>query len=438
MKRDLLRVGALTALVQLIAFGKLWLTARLFGVGVIMDGYNLAFVIPTLVSGTFAGVVQTGLFPIRAQIATRKGWAEHLSLFAFERSILLITAALALFTAGLLLMAAPLVSALSSSQAPILVQETSRFVLPFAIATMALHLMIDTSGYILAMRDRFWIAAGAPIANGLFGATLLLAWPQGGLINLVLGTLIGAILQMLLCFAGLRSVGLSVRGALWPMAAIRRAIAQMGSLGAWILPGVVFSNLIVALPPIWISAYSVGAVSAYGYAYRLHSATLQLLILTGSTVVLAHFANMVVQRDRSGILRVLFVFAAFATGAGLLGLACLAIVGEPFLELLFGSSIRTEEVQLLLQNWWWLTLGLPFAVFGTVLAKLWQAQARPYLLSCASGFALACAWGFHTVFLDGRTPLAASIATTVASLAIMLFALLVLALRTPLFKGSDA
>ena len=59
MCNQLIAVGVVTGIAQLAAFVKVWVTARLFGVGAQLDGYNLALVAPTLISGVLSGMLQT-------------------------------------------------------------------------------------------------------------------------------------------------------------------------------------------------------------------------------------------------------------------------------------------------------------------------------------------------------------------------------------------
>lgn len=46
MRKQLAIISLLTAASQLAAFLKLWFTARIFGIGPELDGYNLALVLP--------------------------------------------------------------------------------------------------------------------------------------------------------------------------------------------------------------------------------------------------------------------------------------------------------------------------------------------------------------------------------------------------------
>ena len=385
MTRQLLLISLLTAASQLAAFVKLWFTARLFGVGGELDGYYLALVFPTLVSGVLLGFLQTGLFPVRARLSAAGTGGQTAD---FERSVLWASLAVGLLISAGIAGASPWVArGMGAGSAPP-VRAALEYALPWLSALTALNILADSAGYLLAMRGRFWIAAGAPIANGLFSATLLALWPQGGLLNLILGTMGGLGLQIAICLYGLARSGFSFVGGLLPWVQVWPLFLEMARLGAWVLPGVVFSNLIVSLPPLWVASFGEGAVSAFSYAYRLHSSVLQLLVMASSTVILAEFSGMVARRDVASIRRVLRQAMLGAFAIGLLGLAVVGGLAAPLLEGVLGGRFDGRAAVRVAQHWCWLTAGLGFAILGNVYAKLWQAQGRPQLMTALAGRAL--------------------------------------------------
>lgn len=385
MKKQLAAIALLTAASQVAAFFKLWFTARIFGVGSELDGYNLALVLPGLVSGIMAGVLQTGLFPVRAGLQTT---TKAPDVEAFERSVLLSVAILGLLLAIGFALATPIVVPILGGAAPQSVHAALTFAFPWLIVLLGLNMIGDCAGYLLAMRHRFVIAAAAPIANGILGGLLLAAWPQGGLSNLVLGTVLGLSLQVAICLWGLRATGLNLFGPLPGWTRWRRLTNDMIGLGAWILPGVVLSNLAVALPPIWMSAFGEGANSAFGYAYRLHSSSVQLLVMASSPVILAHFAELVA-RNQIEVVRSILRQAAIASMAlGGIGLLLVGTLGAPLLKWVFGGRFDSAAAERVTNHWWWLTLGLAFLILGNVFAKLWQSQQRPRQISIMAGAGL--------------------------------------------------
>lgn len=383
MKRQLLIVSVLTGLAQLAAFFKLWFTAHIFGVSSELDGYNLALVTPTLISGLLSGLLQVGLFPVRSKIGTTGPAAETA---AFDRTVWWGYAALGALLVGILFL---LSGWLGTVIVP--VNQTATLtaflsVMPLAAFLVAIGMMTDCSGYILAMRGSFLTAASAPVANGLLGGIMLAVWPQGGLDCLIWGTVCGAALQLAICIYRFQRISFHLLGPL----AIRdrRPFKEISRLGAWALPGVAFSNIAVSLPSIWAASFGEGAVSAFGYAYRLHLSAVQLLVMASSTMILARFSELVAAGDTQSVRRLLKKAALLSLGLGICAIVGVASLGEYILTLLFSGKFDGDAAEKVTQLWVWLSVGLGFNLLGNVFAKLWQAQARPILLSLMGGAGL--------------------------------------------------
>lgn len=411
MKKQLAVISLLTAASQLSAFFKLWFTARVFGLGSELDGYNLALVMPALVSGVLLGFLQTGLFPVRARLHARTPGRET---ERFERSVIwasfFVGAVISLFIATGSAWLAPLIS----GSAPPQVTAALVFALPFAAPLIALNMLGDCAGYLLAMRGRFAIAAGAPVANGLLGGLLLALWPEGGLLNLLLGTLIGLAAQVFICLHGLHRNGFKLIGPVPGWTQVHPLMLEIGRLGGWVLPGVVFSNLVVSLPPLWMTAFGEGAVSAFGYAYRLHSSAVQLLVMASSTVILANFSDLVARKDTAAIMRLLRKAGWISLIIGVSGTLTVGLLGDVTLRTMFAGRFDAAAASRVASHWLWLTVGLGFAMLGNVFAKLWQAQGRPQLISLLAGSSLLTLFVAFLLLRDhlGEFALAAALSSS--------------------------
>lgn len=385
MRKQLAIISILTMVSQLAAFVKLWFTARVLGVGPEMDGYNLSIVLPTMLAGVAAGVLQTGLFPVRARLNVACS-AED--VFAFERSVLLVMTGGGCVISLLLVAASPLLVDGLAASAPATVRGSLAFAFPFIATLVVLNFIGDSCGYLLAMRDRFAIAAAAPVVNGMVGAVFLAVWPDGGLSSLVAGTVLGLIFQVSICVWGLKAAGFKFWGQVPSRQRVMKYWREMISLGGWILPGVILSNFVVSLPPLWASKYGEGAVSAFGYAYRLHSSALQLLVIACSTVILARFSDLIARNELRSVRSILVRSSMFSVAIGLVGMLLVWQLGAVCLEWLFGGRFDTVAAARVADHWLLLTLGLPFAMVGNVFAKLWQAQERPQLISVMASLSL--------------------------------------------------
>lgn len=378
MRKQLLAVMIVTGIAQVAGFAKLWVTAHLFGVGVQLDGYNLALVVPTLISGVLSGMVQTGLFPVRARLAAA---GDEAALARFERTVLLALLVLGIALTATLLIGSRWLRPWIAPGASAAVMDALGFVWPYAAVLVAFNAVGDAVGYLLAMRDRYVYAAAAPIGNAALGAAILVAWPQGGLLSLALGTALGVALQVGFCVLALRSTGFAIFDWTPAHRSASHELIEVLQLGAWILPATVFSNLVAALPPTFISGYSEGAVAAFGYAYRLHSSAVQVLAISVAPVLLHRFSGLAARGEHSPLLRLIVMAAIWSTLIGVCALVGVHFFGAVILEIVFGGRFDSQAATRVATQWFWLTLGLGPAIFGSVLARFWQGIGSSRLLS---------------------------------------------------------
>lgn len=385
MRRQLIIVSSLTATAQILGFIKLWFTSRLFGVGPELDGYFLVLVVPTLISGVLAGLLQTSLFPVWAKLATERGASV---VPRFERGVLLILLLIGISVAGISFIAAPRLILSSSVRLSPSVYEAALFVLPFAVLLIPLNAVGDGLGYLLALRDRYPIAAAAPLANALFGSALLALWPEGGLLNLTLGTVMGLALQVAICLIGLTRANLQIFGPLPARDEFIQEWREMARLSAWIFPGIIFANLTATLPVTLIASYGEGAISAFGYAWRFHQFAIQLLVMAVSPVLLSHIANLVAIGQEDRLRRLLARGIWFSLLTGSVVTVIVWFLGRSILSVIFQGRFDDVAAAQVCGHWLWLSIGLAPALLGNIYAKVWQARGRAGLMSLLAGLGL--------------------------------------------------
>jgi putative peptidoglycan lipid II flippase len=303
-------------------------------------------------------------------------------------------------------------------------QQATEYVLRFAACAIALNVIADYLGYLLALRGRFIPAALALIANALVGALFLVAWPEGRLTNLALGTLLGIAAQLAIVAWSAAAAGFSPFGTGGARTgAERRAMIR---LGAWILPGTLCSNLVNSLPPVMLVPFGEGAVSSFGYAYRFHQAAVQLAVTAASPILLSRFSHLVAAGEWERLERI----RLYALKASLLlGAAALFVVffgGESLLVLIFGHGrFDAAAAARVSTHWAWLTLGLSAALYGTVLAKRMQAGRHARALSFIAGASLAAfvitAYALRALAGEYAIPVALVVAATLPVVLMQVF-----------------
>ncbi len=382
MKQQLIGVTFLAGISQIAALAKTWIVARQFGVGPDLDGYNLAFTAPAVIVGVISGSIQIGLFPICSQLRQESG---EVATVRIERMVLVGVTALALLISLLLFAVNGLVGGWIARDATVGVVSATIFAMKFASAAVVLNVAGDLLGYQLAMRGKFMIAAAAPIANVVVSSAMLLAWPTLGLLNLVAGTTVGLALQVSIVALGAHVHGIRLFGDLPSRAEFTPAARRILGLSVWMFPALLFSNVTNALPPMLLTRFGDGAVSAFGYAFRIHQSIVQLLVMAAAPVILARFSDLVARKEWATLDRLQRKALLAAAVIGLTAVVAVWVLGAPLLKLVFGNG-RFDDIAVarVAKHWLCLTFGLGTAIFGNVLAKRIQASGGAPTLALLS------------------------------------------------------
>lgn len=397
MQSTLIRVALLTAFAQGAGFLKTLLVAHYFGVAADLDGYYLALVTPTLLAGIIGGALQTGFFPVHARLRADGRIEEARNL---QSALLWLLLLIGLAVSSIMAAASDCITEFVAHGASDRVMSATSLSLKVVAFAFALNAVADYLGFVLAAYSRFALAAAAPAINALTGGLFLFAWPQLGLYNLVWGTLLGIFVQLILLVLGLRKADVQVV-APWRLSAGWAArVGETATLGAWVLPGVVFANLSAALPQVMAAEFGEGAVSAFGYANRLHGAMVQVLVMSLSTVLLARFSEQVASGREKELARNLGLRGfPLALAIGLLVPVWVWGAGLDVLRLLFEhGEFDAAAVSQVYGIWLWLVLGTFPMVWGIILAKVFQAWRRPGLMTLLSFVGLAVLWVSSRLF----------------------------------------
>jgi len=182
---------------------------------------------------------------------------------------------------------------------------------------------------------------------------------------------------------------------------------------------VVFTNLTATLPTVLIAPHGEGAVSAFGYAWRLHQYAIQLLIMAASPVLLARFSQLVAAGDQREVRRLLHKATWLSCGLGVLAVGGVALLGKPLLESVFSGRFDATAAALVADHWLWLTLALGPAILGNVFAKVWQARGRSGLMSLLAGVGLAVLLLSHAILAKWMGVYAVAAALGLSSIAVL-------------------
>ena len=373
-------VVAFGVVLQFAGFAKLLVIADYFGAGALLDAYYLGLVIPTFVAAVSAGILQTGFVPayVSARARADDAAAHTLGNFALTWAALALAGVAALLT----LMRGAAVPLLAHDASP----ETRGLLQSVFIPLMwvaPLNGVADSGAILLNAEGRFAAAASAPLLNVIVGMIVLITCADMGVHALVLSLLAGLAVQVLVVLIAIRRAGIRLHLQLTFPLAISRAL---GGVALPVLISNVLGNLVPAFIQMIAARAGVGAISAMGYASRLHNSLVQAVVMSVSVVLLPHFARLTAE-GRTEELRATLerVFAAtllfFAAAVVLVAASGPTVVRI----LLQHGSFTAANTQLVARVWLALTAGLFGATWGIFLARLFQAQKRPWVIA-----ALAC------------------------------------------------
>jgi putative peptidoglycan lipid II flippase len=397
-------VVAFGVVLQFAGFAKLLIIADYFGAGPLLDAYYLGLVIPTFLTGVSAGILQTGFVPAYVYARARGDDATVRTLANVTLTLTVVTLS---GIAALLIAVRDIVLPLLSQHAGPDTRLALRSAFALLMLSAPLNAFADGCALLLNAEGRFAAAAGAPLLNVVVGVIVLLAWKSNAIDALVWSLLAGLVAQMLMVMFVIRAAGIHLR----PQFTLPTALPRLlGTVALPVLLSMMLGNFVPAFVQTVSARAGTGAVSAMGYASRLHNFLVQAVVMSVSVVLLPHFSRLIAEGKNAELRATLErVFAAtllFAAAALVLVAAGGGTVVQVTLE---RGHFTSADAQLVAGVWLALTTGLLGATWGIFLARLFQAQQLLWLvfaLGCVSvvvnvGFAFAFLpiWGVAGVAL---------------------------------------
>ena len=360
---------------QLAGFAKVLIVAASFGAGAQLDAYYLGLIIPTFLTGLSIGLLQGSFVPIYVAARTRSDDAAAYSLR--DTAITWTTTALLLIAVVLTLASGPALRALAGAES--LSNEPLRAAFVLLLWTAPLTALADALGLLLNVEGRFLASSAAPIVSVVVSAAVLAAWSGGGTQVLVVSLIAGLVSQLAFVGIAAHRAGIHVRPAFSATQSLSRSMTAM-------IAPLIIANVLGNLSPAFIqwaaSRAGTGALSAMGYAGRLHNAIVQAVVMSVSIVVLPHFSKLLSQ-ERHAELRLALERIFVAAMVFFLATVVFVAAGAPSaIELLIERGrFTSSDTELVSQVWLALTLGLLGATWGIFLARLFQASKQPWLIA---------------------------------------------------------
>ncbi|CAN5657294.1 murein biosynthesis integral membrane protein MurJ [soil metagenome] len=364
-------VGALTLLVKIAATAKDVAVANSFGTTDLMDAFLIAFLLPSFVITVFAGAVPPALIPVYVRVLEREGPGSARQLL----SSTLLFGAMILIGVSVLLAGASsqLLSVVGAGfDAPKL--RTTELLLMVLLPGILLQGMSTIASAALNARDRYALPAVTPLLTPLVIVAVIL-YPQGwGIYALVVGTLIGMLLEIVLLGGAL------VRRRLIGFPVLRRSHHELRSVWNQYLPALLGSAVMggaAVVDQFMAAALGPGSVSFLNYGSKLVIGLLGIGVFALATPLLPLFSRLVEAGSWKGIRSDLQSFGKFVMIVTIPGSLLLIYFSEDLVRLLFergafgaGDTAIVSRVQMAY------ALQIPFYVLGIIGVRLLSALGR--------------------------------------------------------------
>ncbi|MFT5467174.1 MAG: putative peptidoglycan lipid II flippase [Verrucomicrobiales bacterium] len=374
-------VGFITAAVKGVGFLKELLVASYFGVSTVMDAFTSAFVVWAFIVGIVGGALPDALIPVYSKVKARcLDEAERLavaSIWLYFIKLLLLTGIVFLIGETII----PAFTANYTDEARALTLQFFRYLAPFSVF-MGMSLILSM---LLQANKRFMIASAVPaIVPACAGLALLFGYSSMGIHSLILGTVIGAGLQLvILYFAFFKHHtrrGLFQAGNWWTSDLKLVIAATIPFLLSTVVQGS------AAVVDIGMAAWlDQGSVATLGYANRICLIGLTLIATATTQAVYPYLADLVAQDNWTKLRTTITKFSALIFFISLPVILFIWLAAEPIVRFIFERGEFTPEntvrVASVLK---WLCLQIPFYILAVLASRVCCAMlASKFMLFCA-------------------------------------------------------
>jgi putative peptidoglycan lipid II flippase len=274
-------VAAGTVATKLVGLGKEIATANRLGVGVQLDAFLLALIVPATLVALVAGPLSAAFVP--AFVAARHHEGEEGGARLLDGSLIAATALAAALALAAAVAATPLLRALGGAvDEPRL--DAARNLLHVLLPMVVLQVPVALWGGVLNACGRFGLPAAASAAVPLCAAlAVLCAAPGSGARALAIGMSCGSALQLALLVPAIRALG-CWRLPRWP-----RSTERLKLLAAQFAPLAVGALVLSGMPVVdqaFAARLTTGSLSVLAYAEKLAAFVNGVFAMSLATAVL--------------------------------------------------------------------------------------------------------------------------------------------------------
>ncbi len=419
MARAAMLYASVTGGVKLVSFVKEAVVAAAFGVSGAMDVYLMGVMLIGVPGSLLLNAVQTAFTPLCVEVRAKRG-TEASALFlrsTVSATVVLMAATLLLWVAIL-----PWIIDIVGHGFDPAKREAVRSIFFWLVPYYFLNGLNLLGHGALQAEKRFLPTALAPLCTIVTTIAIVLAVGGGDVHVLVLGFVIGALLEWMVLHSVLRRDKASLLPGHLSLTPEILRIAK----GSAVLVG---GSFVLCFSPMieqgLASGLGKGTVAAMGYAFRLPAMINGILVSAVGVTVLPFFSEMLARRDDAGCERAFRRYALALLGGGGLLMLSLVAFSEPLVALGFQrGAFSPEDTQLVAQIQRAYLVQIPGALVGMLAMRLLVAQGAYGVVAANSSLSVVAsgilAWGLSRQMGAVGIALGLSIVATISALVMVL------------------
>jgi putative peptidoglycan lipid II flippase len=372
-----LMVGAMNAVVMLVAVMRDLIFAYRFGTGEIVDAFLMGLLVPTMAVQLIGVSLGLAIVPEIIRLRGRDDRAEADALSSSTAIIGLVV--LVALSAVLLLLFRPIAALLSAGFDAERTRLTGFFFLGFLPCVIVQGWSAFLGG-LLNATNRFAIAALAPAFRALaLCGVLAIDWGASSAGAILGGYLVGAIAEAGLVTATAYRANISFRPR-WSglTGSLRRVLQEF----AMVVVGTGILNMAVLADQYLASLASAGGVASYGYGGKIISVLIGAGAMPLGVAVLPHFAVQVRERQWAQLRGILIHWSAIVLALSLPAASLLWYYSFDLVKLTFQrGAFSLEDARLVAAIQMNLALQLPFYLCGILYVRVLISLQRNGLVA---------------------------------------------------------
>ncbi len=338
--REATRYAGLSVVVKVGALVKEVVVAAAFGVSGAMDAYLMAVVVIGFPAGVVASPVQTVYVRDFVLIKETRGEAAaNRFLLGTVPAVLAVMAVVLVFWIAFLPNIVAVVGrGFTADQRSLVIDCVHALAINYVLTG------VNLIGYgTLQARKDFAPGALMPLAVPVVTVLMVLMF-GGDLRALIWGLNGGALVETALVYRRLACSGLTIF-RLQRQSGDYESLRRLGLGSALLLPTWLLTSLSPMIEQTIASSLGNGVVSSLGYAARLPTMIINILVTAVGFTVLPHFTEMLANRQIDRLRRFFVRYAVLLAVAGTLVAVVAFALSEPFIRIAFQRGAFTHAVR---------------------------------------------------------------------------------------------